>query len=241
MAWSGLSGGTAAAPAYITTVVNMPPVAAGQNVQLKWRLGSDSSVVPTTNPGAWIDTISVTSPLCGTTSPTLVSAVSRKTHGGATSYDVPLPQAPFATASIGVEPRVGPVPGEHTIVATFANPVTVRGVAVTAGTGSATFSVAGAVVTINLTGVTDVQRIAVTLSDVAAGANVGNIVIPIGVLAGDTNGSLTVSGTDVSQTKAAAASGIVGANSFRTDVNTSNSINASDIGLVKSRSGTVLP
>ena len=40
-----------------------------------------------------------------------------------------------------------------------------------AGTGSATFSVASNVVTINLTGVTNAQRLGVTLSSVNDGAN----------------------------------------------------------------------
>ena len=34
-AWTGRSGGTATTPAYITSVVNLPPAANGQNVQLK--------------------------------------------------------------------------------------------------------------------------------------------------------------------------------------------------------------
>ncbi|MEK6799281.1 MAG: carboxypeptidase regulatory-like domain-containing protein [Planctomycetota bacterium] len=49
-AWSGSSGG------YITTEVNLPAAAAGQNVQLRWRFGSDSSVAST---GWRVDTIVV--------------------------------------------------------------------------------------------------------------------------------------------------------------------------------------
>jgi hypothetical protein len=49
-AWSGNSNG------YITTVVNLPASAAGQNVQLRWRFGSDSSVSST---GWRVDSISV--------------------------------------------------------------------------------------------------------------------------------------------------------------------------------------
>jgi Subtilase family len=52
-AWSFDTGG-----GYITAVVNLPPTAAGQNVQLKWRLGTDLS---NTYGGDswWIDTITV--------------------------------------------------------------------------------------------------------------------------------------------------------------------------------------
>src|SRR3984893_15916580 len=38
MAWSGNSGG------FITAVVNLPAAAAGQNIKLRWRMASDTSV-----------------------------------------------------------------------------------------------------------------------------------------------------------------------------------------------------
>jgi hypothetical protein len=99
-AWTGLSGGTASAPAYITTVVNLPPAANGQNVQLKWRQGSDGSVVPTTNPGSRIDSIAIAAgALCA---PLPVSAVSRKAHGVAGTFDIPLPVAGTPAWSRGV-------------------------------------------------------------------------------------------------------------------------------------------
>jgi hypothetical protein len=56
-AWSGLSGGTTSAPAYITTTVNLPPTANGQIVRMKWRVATDSSAVAAGTPGAWVDTI----------------------------------------------------------------------------------------------------------------------------------------------------------------------------------------
>ncbi|MBK8303848.1 MAG: carboxypeptidase regulatory-like domain-containing protein [Chloracidobacterium sp.] len=49
-AWSGDSGG------YVTTVVRMPSAAVGQNVQLRWTFGFDSSVAPVG--GGWnVDTV----------------------------------------------------------------------------------------------------------------------------------------------------------------------------------------
>jgi len=48
-AWTGNSGG------FVTTVADLPAAAAGQVVQLRWRLGSDSSVAST---GWYVDTIS---------------------------------------------------------------------------------------------------------------------------------------------------------------------------------------
>ena len=49
-AWTGASAG------YITTVVDLPAAAAGRNVVLRWRLGSDDSVA---SAGWRIDTISI--------------------------------------------------------------------------------------------------------------------------------------------------------------------------------------
>ena len=49
-AWSGSSNG------YITTTALLPPVAAGQNVQFRWRFGADNN---TGGLGWWIDTVQV--------------------------------------------------------------------------------------------------------------------------------------------------------------------------------------
>jgi PKD repeat protein len=63
--WSGSSGG------FITTLINLPPAAFGQNVQFKWRCGTDSSV---SRPGWWIDNIAVGSlNCCVALAPTLLS------------------------------------------------------------------------------------------------------------------------------------------------------------------------
>jgi hypothetical protein len=43
MAWSGLSAGTPAAPAYVTTAVQLPAAASGQSIRLKWRVATGSS------------------------------------------------------------------------------------------------------------------------------------------------------------------------------------------------------
>jgi len=51
-AWTGSSGG------FITTVVNLPPAAAGQTIQLRWRCGTDRG---TSGSGWYVDTVSVTS------------------------------------------------------------------------------------------------------------------------------------------------------------------------------------
>ncbi len=238
MAWAGLSGGTAAAPTYITSSVNLPATAVGQSVQFKWRLGSDNSVAPGTNPGARIDSLSLSRTVCGGNAPTVLTAVSRKTHGAAGDFNIDLPRMGGVGGAVGIEPRNGP---NHTIVVTFANPVTLGNAAVTTGTGSATSSVAGSTVTVNLTGVTDRQRLGISLSNVSDGTNVGTVLIPMGVLNGDVSFNGIVNGSDVGQTKVAASAGTVTSGNFRTDLNVSGGVNASDVGIVKSKSGGTLP
>jgi uncharacterized repeat protein (TIGR01451 family) len=51
-AWSGNSGG------FITTVVNLPAVASGQAIQLRWRCGTDNSF---SSSGWYVDTVAITS------------------------------------------------------------------------------------------------------------------------------------------------------------------------------------
>ncbi len=59
-AWSGLSGGTTAAPAYITSTINLPAAAAGQNIKLKWRAATDNSAAAAGAAGVRIDDIKIT-------------------------------------------------------------------------------------------------------------------------------------------------------------------------------------
>ena len=70
LAWSGLSAGTTAAPAYITTTVNLPAAANGQNIQLKWRAATDNSAVAAGVPGVRIDNIVIAPPGCAIPTPT---------------------------------------------------------------------------------------------------------------------------------------------------------------------------
>jgi hypothetical protein len=90
MAWSGLSGGTTAAPTYITSTINLPAAAAGQPIKLKWRAATDSSVIAAGAAGVRIDNITVTntSNVCSIQvappgAPTAVSA-----HAGSGSITV---------------------------------------------------------------------------------------------------------------------------------------------------------
>lgn len=57
--WSGLSAGTTASPAYITTTVILPAAANGQSIRLKWRRGDDNGTVAAGAAGARIDDIKI--------------------------------------------------------------------------------------------------------------------------------------------------------------------------------------
>ncbi len=237
-AWTGLSGGTPTAPTYITSIVRLPAAAAGQSIRLKWRQGSDNSVIPATGiPGSRIDTIRLASSSCNTTAPVPVSAVSRKIHGGAGAFNVNLPLVPL-TGAVGIEPRN--TGGVYQMVVTFANPVTVGGASVTTGAGSANASVAGNVVTIDLTGVTNLQRLGVTLSSVNDGTNLGSIMVPMGVVVGDTNGDGNVNSADALQTRSRSGQTTDAVN-FRSDVNIDGTVSGGDTIVVRGRSGNSLP
>jgi hypothetical protein len=170
-------------------------------------------------------------------SPAAQSAFSRKMHGGAGTFDVPLP----LTGSVGVECRSGGATNDYQMIVNFASSVTVDSVAVTSGTGSvSSFSVSGSQVTVNLTGVTNVQRITVTLHNVNDGTSTGDVPVSMGVLIGDVNGNAVVNSSDVSLTKAQAGQPVTGSN-FREDVNANGTISSTDVALVKSEVGTALP
>ncbi|MEP6685351.1 MAG: dockerin type I domain-containing protein, partial [Verrucomicrobiota bacterium] len=66
-----------------------------------------------------------------------------------------------------------------------------------------------------------------------------NVVIPMGVLLGDTTNSGIVNASDIGQTKAVSGQTAVSAN-FRNDVNVNGVVNASDVSLVKAKSGNQL-
>jgi plastocyanin len=172
-----------------------------------------------------------------TSAPLAQSAFSRKVHGGAGTFDVPLP----LTGNVGVECRTGGSTNDYQMIVNFATSVTVENASVTSGAGSvSSFSVSGSQVIVNLTGVTNVQRITLTLINVNDGTHMGNVPISMGVLVGDVNGNATVNASDVALTKSQVGQA-VGMTNFREDVNAGGTITATDVAIVKSDVGTSLP
>ncbi len=130
--------------------------------------------------------------------PTVSAAVSRKTHGAAGTFDIALP----LSGTAGVECRSGGASNDYTMVVTFTGNVTVTGspqaqVSMGAGCvgsggvcmGGNNVTVSGATVTIPLTNITNAQTIMVKLSGVSDGMAMGDVIIPMGILVGDTSGN----------------------------------------------------
>ncbi len=167
-----------------------------------------------------------------------MSAVSRMTHGGAGDFDIDLPLA----GEPGLECRNGN--GNHTIAVTFSNPPASGNASVTNGIGSVagspTFN--GNTMTIHLTGVTDVQKIAVTLSNVIDGFSqvLPDTAVSVNMLKGDATGNKVVNATDVAIVKGQGGQPVTNAN-FREDISADGSMSSSDIALTKSMIGHGLP
>jgi serine protease AprX len=168
----------------------------------------------------------------------VLSGVSRKTHGGAGTFDIPLP----LSGEPAVECR--DTGGNHTFVFTFNNSLVSGSAAVTSGVGTVSGSpvISGNTMTVNLTGVADVQRLAVTLQSVTdTNAQVmPDSAVSVNFLAADTNGNKTVNAADVAQTKAQLGQ-VVTSSNFRNDVNADGSISATDSAIVKSKLGNSVP
>jgi arylsulfate sulfotransferase len=169
------------------------------------------------------------------------TAVSRKAHGAAGAFDIPLP----LTGNFGVECRAGGPGNTHQVVVTFAAPVTITAATVTPGSnGTAAISGAPLVnsnqVTVNLTNVSNGQKIVLNLLGVSDGTNTENVSIPMGILVGDTTANGSVNSTDVSEVKLQSGLATSAAN-FRKDITASGTINSTDVGMVKSTVGSAIP
>ena len=117
------------------------------------------------------------------TAPSLIAAVSRRVHGAAGAFDLPLSTV---TTDPTTEPRQGPA---HTIVFTFDRPITAATAAIAEGTATAatpTFS--GNDVIVALTGVTDQQYVTISLTNVASadGLRGGTGSVRVGILCSET-------------------------------------------------------
>ncbi len=161
----------------------------------------------------------------------LKGGVSRKTHGAAGTFDIPLP---------GVECRGN---GDYVFVLKFTNPITGGTANVTGGTGNVfniTFDGAGEMI-IELNGVANAQNLMVTANNVTdTNGNTIDVSINASILTGDVNADGFVNANDISQTKSQSGEEVTKFN-FRNDLNVDGSLNSADVSLAKSKSGTALP
>ncbi len=213
------------------------------NVRLDFiQLVLDGNGIPTisyTTPTTQVTTASRNSPLPGTTvCPVIpVSAVSRKTHGSAGTFDVNLLTASTTPAT---EPRRGGPNGDYQIVVNFAGPITMGQASVDSGTGTVSgTSVNGSTVTVNLTGVTTPQIVRVKLANVNDGATASDVLITLGVATGDVNNDGVVNVGDAQEARNRSGQTTDGTN-FRDDVNLDGVINGGDTIVVRARSGDTI-
>jgi len=175
--------------------------------------------------------------------PQPTSIVSRKAHGTAGTFDINLP----LTGTAGIECRSGGASGNHQVVFSFPNAVTLSGATVTpqpgmSGTmaGGPSISPDGLTVTLNLTNVSNAQTIAITLSGVSNGTSTNDVIVPMSLLAGDSNADRTVNSGDVLQTRNRSGGGTDSGN-FRSDINTDGAVNSGDTFIIRGHSGDSLP
>jgi hypothetical protein len=149
----------------------------------------------------------------------LVQVQSRKTHGAAGTFDIPVDTTQPVGGAVSVEPRA--IGGGHKIVFQFNGAIAATGTvactdASAAPIGSCAAVAVGNDVEVTLTGIPDNRRVTVSLANVN-GAGV-NVAAAVGFLLGDVDGSRTVTATDLLLVKGKAAQA-VNANNFKNDVN----------------------
>ena len=174
--------------------------------------------------------------------------VSRKTHGTAGTFDIPLP----INGKAGIECRAPGSNNSHTLVFTFDRPVANSGNAgVTQGTGavvqnsdSSTASIGSNPneIVVQVSGVSNAQHLVVTLSGVqdTSGNTFSSVPARMDVLAGDVNATGLVDGNDVSGVQGQTRNPVDGTN-FMFDVDLSGLIDGNDVSFTQSQTRSSLP
>jgi hypothetical protein len=208
--------------------VNGVTVASGaHSAPISLAVGANAiHVVVTAHDGTTMQTydLAVTREAPAANAPILQSAVSRKMHGTAGTFDLALSAA---TTTPTTEPRRGPA---QTVVFTFDKAINGATASVDEGIATAatpTFS--GNDVVVGLTGVTDQQYVTVGLDSVAStdGGSGGCGVVRVGFLVGDVSQNRVVTVSDLAQVNAQLAQIVTSAN-FLKDVNASGTLSVAD-------------
>ena len=215
------------------TMITLTALTSGGSSFAGWNGGGCAGT------GACVVTVNaattVTATFTGGTA-TLLAVLSRKAHGTAGTFDLPiLMNIPIAGA-ITVEPRT--IGAGHTIVFQFDQLITSAG-PVTATLGSATSVTSNNNdVIVTLTGLAENRRVTISLTNVNGSAS--SAAVSMGFSVGDVNNTRSVNSSDISGVKARSGQTTTASN-FQFDLNASGAINSSDISAVKARSGLTLP
>ncbi|HQR11989.1 MAG TPA: hypothetical protein PLW68_11740 [Casimicrobiaceae bacterium] len=170
--------------------------------------------------------------------PVLQAVASRKVHGGAGTFDLPLSAL---LTNPTTEPRTG---ASQTIVMSFDKPI-LSADNPTVSEGSATFaskSYSGNDVILNFTGVANLQYVTFNLANVAStdGGVGGTGSVRVGYLLGDVNNSRQVTVADVGTVNAALLQSVTNAN-FLLDVNADGRLTVADKGIANANLLKKLP
>lgn len=169
----------------------------------------------------------------------LTDVKSRKTHGAAGTFDLPIVTGIPVTGAVTVEPRANS--DGHLIVFEFTQTIANFGsVSVTdAGStpiGNASAVASGKSIVVALSGLPDNQRATIAVTGINGALDIS---AAMGFLVGDINNTGTVNASDIVAVKSSIGSTITLQN-FRVDVNASGAISASDVPAVKARAGKTL-
>ncbi|MBL0123539.1 MAG: hypothetical protein IPP88_12665 [Betaproteobacteria bacterium] len=169
----------------------------------------------------------------------LIAAESRKTHGPAGAYGIPLLISPLTTDPITVEPRRAGA--SHEIVFRFSRLVAAPGsVSALDGNGAAVQAMiagySGNDLRVALAGFADNSRVSISLTGINDSFSTS---ASIGFLAGDINNSYAVNASDISAVKANIGKPLTPAN-FVFDLDASGAIDSADVSIAKARSGLTI-
>ena len=173
----------------------------------------------------------------GPGSPVLLGAWSRKTHGAAGAFDLPLS---LVATDPTIEPRVGPA---HTLVFVFDKAITGASVAVTEGAASIDVpAFSGNNVIVNLSNVANQQYVTIALANVTSsdGGMGGTGTVRIGLLVGDTNQDGVISVADVGLVNSQLAQPVTASNFLR-DIDANGAVAISDKALANQQLSRGLP
>jgi RHS repeat-associated protein len=159
--------------------------------------------------------------------PTLISAVSRLTHGSAGTFDINLP----VSGAPGIEMRTQG--GNYTLVLTFDRPVVAAtgGATIASGVGSANGVPVfiGNTATVLLSGMADRQTVTVELDNVVGVAGTtAKVFVAMSVLIGDVNQDGAVTVADVALIQAMTRHP-VDSSTFTRDINANGLIDGNDV------------